>query len=158
MQETHSTLKDEVNWIQEFKGHSFSHTVNPILVSFLTTILALKLLKIRNKVADKGFLETELDDQSFTLINLYNPNTESEQLEVLEKLENMLSTSSLTGDFNLFFNSKLLILNLMIPVAKRKVYFDRYLENLKPLCKKIYFQAKSFFGIYSASLRLHFHI
>ena len=146
MQETHSTLKDEVNWIQEFKGHSFSHTVNPILVSFLTTILALKLLKIRNKVADKGFLETELDDQSFTLINLYNPNTESEQLEVLEKLENMLSTSSLTGDFKLFFNSK------------RKVYFDRYLENSKPLCKKIYFQAKSFFGIYSASLRLHFHI
>ena len=43
MQETHSTLKDEVNWIQEFKGQSFSHTVNPMLVSFLSTILALKL-------------------------------------------------------------------------------------------------------------------
>ena len=43
MQETHSTLKDEVNWIQEFKGQSFSHTVNPFLVSFLSTILALKL-------------------------------------------------------------------------------------------------------------------
>ena len=43
MQETHSTLKDEVNWIQEFKDQSFSHTVNPILVSFLSTILALKL-------------------------------------------------------------------------------------------------------------------
>ena len=49
------------------------------------------------------------------MINLYNPNTESEQLEVLEKLENMLSTTNptqvsqiiLAGDLNLFFNSKL---------------------------------------------------
>ena len=49
------------------------------------------------------------------MINLYNQNTESKQLAVLEKLENMLSTSNLiqdsqiifAGDFNLFFNSKL---------------------------------------------------
>lgn len=31
------------------------------------------------------------------------------------------------------------------------------MENSKPPCKKIYFQAKSFFGIHSTSLRLHFH-
>ena len=48
------------------------------------------------------------------MINLCNPNTEFEQLEVLEKLKNMLSTSNLTqdnqiifaGDFNLCLNSK----------------------------------------------------
>ena len=47
------------------------------------------------------------------MINLYSPNTESDQLEVLEKLENMPSTSNLTQDSqiifagDLFLNSKL---------------------------------------------------
>ena len=78
-----------------------------------------KNLKIRNKIVDKDqrivILEIELHNQFFTLINLCNPNTESKQHKVLEKLENMLSTSNPTqvnqiifaGDFNLFFNSKL---------------------------------------------------
>ena len=43
------------------------------------------------------------DDQYFTLINLYNKNTESEQLEVFEKLENMLSTSNLTQGSQIIF-------------------------------------------------------
>ena len=34
LHETHSTLKNEVIWIQEFKGELFSHTVNPTLVAF----------------------------------------------------------------------------------------------------------------------------
>ena len=110
------------------------------------------------------------------MINLYNPNTESEQLEVLEKLKIMLSTSSLTqdnqiifaGDFNLFLNSKPerdgvnpLYKNRSVTkliTLKEKAYFNRYLWKSKSLCKKIYFQGKSFFGIYSALLRLHFHI
>ena len=119
LQETHSTLKDEVNWTQEFKGQLFFSHGKSNSCGVLICYFGSKNLKIRNKIADKDgrilILEIELDDQSFTLINLYNPNTESEQLEVLEKLENMLSTSNPTqvsqiifaGDFNLFFNSKL---------------------------------------------------
>ena len=119
LQETHSTLKDEVNWTQEFKGQLFFSHGKSSSCGVLICYFGSKNLKIRNKIADKDgrilILEIELDDQSFTLINLYNPNTESEQLEVLEKLENMLSTSNPTqvsqiifaGDFYFFFNSKL---------------------------------------------------
>ena len=100
------------------------------------------------------------DDQYFTLINLYNPNTESEQLEVFEKLENMLSTSNLTQGsqiifasvFNSFFNSKLgsdggnpVYKNRSVAKlieSKEKVYFDQYLENSKSICKKIYLRYK----------------
>ena len=118
MQETHSTLKDEVSWIQEFKGQLFFSQGKSNSYGILICYFGSKKLKIRNEVADKDgsilILEIKLNDQFFTLINLYNPNTESEKLEVLEKLKNMLSTSNLTqdnqiifsGDFNLFLNSK----------------------------------------------------
>ena len=55
-------------------------------------------------------LEIELDDQSFTLMNLYHPNTESEQIEVLEKLENMLSTSNSTQVSQIIFAGDLFFL------------------------------------------------
>ena len=129
MQGTHSTLKDEVNWIQEFKGQLFLSHGKSNSFGVLICYCGSKNLKIRNKIADKDgqilILEFELDDQSFNLINLYNQNTESKQLAVLEKLKNMLSsmmlsTSNLTqdsqiifaGDFN--FKTYFLILNLKV--------------------------------------------
>ena len=93
LQKTHSTLKDEVNWTQEFKGQLFFSHGKSSSGGVLICYFGSKNLKIRNKITDKDgrimILETELDDQSFTLINLCNPNTESDQFEVLEKLENM---------------------------------------------------------------------
>ena len=129
MQGTHSTLKDEVNWIQEFKGQLFLSHGKSNSCGVLICYCGSKNLKIRNKIADKDgqilILEFELDDQSFNLINLYNQNTESKELAVLEKLKNMLSsmmlsTSNLTqdsqiifaGDFN--FKTYFLILNLIV--------------------------------------------
>ena len=60
-------------------------------------------------------LEAEIDDEIFLLINLYNPNTEAEQVKTLCELERMLDVFSLdscknilfAGDFNCFFNSSL---------------------------------------------------
>ena len=60
-------------------------------------------------------LEAEIDDEIFLLINLYNPNTEAEQVKTLCELERMLDIFSLdsykniifAGDFNCFFNSNL---------------------------------------------------
>ena len=55
-------------------------------------------------------LEAEIDDEIFLLINLYNPNTEAEQVKTLCELERMLDIFSLdcvnilfAGDFNCFF-------------------------------------------------------
>ena len=116
MQETHSTFKDEVGWIQEFKGQLFFSHGKSNSYGILICCFRSKKLKIRNGIADKYgsilIVEIKLNYQFFTLINLYSPNTESEQLEVLGKLKDMLSTSNLTqdnqiifaGDFNLFLN------------------------------------------------------
>ena len=60
-------------------------------------------------------LEAEIDDEIFLLINLYNPNTEAEQVKTLCELERMLDIFSLdsykniifAGDFKCFFNSNL---------------------------------------------------
>ena len=57
-------------------------------------------------------LEAEIDDEIFLLINLFNPNTEAEQVKTLCELERMLDIFSLdsytnilfAGHFNCFFN------------------------------------------------------
>ena len=56
-----------------------------------------------------------MDAKKFVLINLYNPNTENEQVEVLNTLLTMMKTIDinentnllLAGDFNVFFNTNL---------------------------------------------------
>ena len=51
-------------------------------------------------------LEAEVDDEIFLLINLYNPNTEAEQVKTLCELERMLDSCKnilFAGDFKCFF-------------------------------------------------------
>ena len=53
--------------------------------------------------------------RTFVLLNLYNSNSETEQLQTLSDVDLLLSDFSLddtktivfTGDFNLFFNQKI---------------------------------------------------
>ena len=60
-------------------------------------------------------LNVTIDVKNFVLINLYNPNTENEQVEVLNTLVTMMETTDinentnilLAGDFNVFFNTNL---------------------------------------------------
>ena len=78
-----------------------------------------KKIKCNEIVTDNNgriiVLEAEIDDEIFLLINLYNPNTEAEQVKTLCELEQMLDIFSLdsyknvffAGDFNCFFNSNL---------------------------------------------------
>ena len=60
-------------------------------------------------------LETLIDDSEFILINLYNANTESEQIQTFNELNTLLSNLDLSsekhiifaGDFNLFLDCSL---------------------------------------------------
>ena len=60
-------------------------------------------------------LDVSINDSEYILINLYNAITENEQIDVLSSLFDLLEefyislTNELvmTGDFNMFFNSKL---------------------------------------------------
>ena len=60
-------------------------------------------------------LDVSIKDSEHILINLYNANTENGQIDVLSSLSKLLEDFDIslakqlvvTGDFNLFFNSKL---------------------------------------------------
>ena len=60
-------------------------------------------------------IEAEIETGTFILLNLYNPNSETEQLQILSNVDLLLSDFSLddtktivfAGDFNLFFNQKI---------------------------------------------------
>ena len=115
LQETNS-IEDAYNKRQDdFQGQIFfSHgTTNScgVMIGFLGNKKT-KYNKIRTDNNGRIIvLGAEIDDEIFLLINLYNPNTEAEQVKMLCELERMLDTFSLdsckniifAGDFNCFF-------------------------------------------------------
>ena len=62
-----------------------------------------------------SIFDVSINDSKYILINLYNVNTDKEQIDVLRDLFALLKKFDIgsnkhlimTGDFNLFFNSKL---------------------------------------------------
>ena len=78
-----------------------------------------KVFRLLSKFNDKSgrvlILEIKIENKVLLLINLYNANTENEQLSTLSDLSNMLekiddiNNKSIVfgGDFNLFFEAKL---------------------------------------------------
>ena len=60
-------------------------------------------------------LDVQIDDSDFLLMNIYNANTEKEQVSVLNELSTILSNFKnihnhniiFTGDFNIFFDASL---------------------------------------------------
>ena len=119
LQETHSTVNDEIKWKDDFKGEVFYSHGKSNSCGVLICFISSKKFFIRNKLSDNDgrilILDVDIDDENFILINLYNPNTKAQQLKTLSKLTEMLTKLHLTqnnniicaGDFNLFFNVKL---------------------------------------------------
>ena len=119
LQETQSSIKDEKIWNDEFKGQLFfSHGKTNscgVAIGFVGT-KALNILNIRRDNLRRILvIEVKIDDSVFVLINIYNANTESEQLHTLNDLINILETFEdiqdksvvLGGDFNVIFNPSL---------------------------------------------------
>ena len=70
-------------------------------------------MTVKKKLSDKKgrvlILDTRIDGSDFLLINIYNTNTEKEQVSVLNELTTILSNFANTlnhvtfaGDFNIF--------------------------------------------------------
>ena len=119
LQETHSSENTESEWKNDFKGKLyFSHGTTSsrgVMIGFKTT-KKFSVGKISKD--DNGrilIIEALINDTSFVLVNLYNANTEPEQLKTLCKLDQLLDDFSinnsqniiLAGDFNFFFDLKL---------------------------------------------------
>ena len=112
-------LKDEKIWNDEFEGQLFfSHGKTNscgVAIGFVGT-KALNILNIkRDNLGRILVIEVKIDDSVFVLINMYNANTESEQLHTLNDLINILETFEdiqnksvvLGGDFNVILNPSL---------------------------------------------------
>ena len=76
-------------------------------------------MTVKKKLSDKKgrvlILDTRIDGSDFLLINIYNTNTEKEQVSVLNELTTILSNFQNTlnhnfifgGNFNIFFDASL---------------------------------------------------
>ena len=119
LQETHSRRDDEQKWRDKFGGNSFfSHGKRyscGVLISYTGTHnFVVSNLKNDN---DGGILilDVTINNVNSVLINLYDANTEREQVYVLNNLSSLLEKLDVTseknlissGDFNLFLNTKL---------------------------------------------------
>ena len=106
-------------WIDEFEEQLFfsrgKTTSCGAAIGFVGK-KALNILNIkRDNLARILVIEVKIDDAFFVLINIYNANTESEQLHTLNDLINILETFEdiqnqnvvLGGDFNVILNPSL---------------------------------------------------
>ena len=119
LQETHSISETELKWKDEFGGQCFFSHGTSNSCGVLIAFHGIEKFSINKKFSDnKGrmlILDALIGDSNFIFINLYNANSESEQIKVLEELTLLLSQFDLTknqkiilaGDFNVFFDATL---------------------------------------------------
>ena len=93
--ETYSSVEDEKQWSVNIKGKIFySHgTTNScsVAIAFLGS-KSLEVVETKND--DQGrilILDIKICDKELLLVDLYNANTEKEQLDTLPKLSEMLN-------------------------------------------------------------------
>ena len=119
LQETHSSRKVEQKWKEDFKGHVFFPNGKTNSCGALTTYFGKETFNVKKQETDKEgrilILDVSVNDSEYILINLYNANTEKEQINafnnmfaLLKKFEiNPKKQIIMAGDFNLLFDSKL---------------------------------------------------
>ena len=119
LQETHSSLNVEKKWADQFKGQLlFSHGKTNscgVAIGYVGNKPCSLISQIKDNHERLLVLEVKIDSEILILINIYNANTESEQLSTLTQLNDMLINVKninnkniiLGGDFNIHFDSKL---------------------------------------------------
>ena len=119
LQKTHSSSDGKRKWRDDFGGNTFfSHGKRNscgVLISYIGT----QNFVVNNQKTDNNgrilILDVKINDAKFVLMNLYNANTETELVSVLNDLSSLLENFNVNlvknfifaGDFNLFLNSKL---------------------------------------------------
>ena len=85
LQETHPCINDEIKWRDEFIGELFFSHGKTNSCGVDIGLYGFKTIEQMNKISDKSgrilLVEATVNDTVFVLINNYNANTESEQLE-----------------------------------------------------------------------------
>ena len=108
-QECHSTPDSEKEWKKCWNGQIyFSHGQSNSTGCAIAFSENLDIKIDADKISrdEKGrilILEATYDSKKLLLINLYNANTEKDQLEILSNLCNLLSNHNPDGDFHAYF-------------------------------------------------------
>ena len=110
---------DEVKWNDEFKDKIYYSPGKSNSYWVFITFYGGKKIYLKKRLTHKNgcilILDTETDESEYILINLYNSNTESEQIHTPEELLSLLNNLEIkaskhmifSGDFNLYFNISL---------------------------------------------------
>ena len=111
LQETHSTFADENEWSTEWGGNFlFSHGSSEsrgVCIGFTKNLDVTFENISHDKKGRIIIVDLTLNDEKYQFINLYNANTESEQIETLHCLDNLLSNHNLDGDYKPIFTGDL---------------------------------------------------
>ena len=120
LQETHSSVDDKKRWCDELNGNLYLSHGKTNSGGVAIRYVGSKSFVLANQTTDKNgrllLIEASVDDVKFVLINVYNCNTESQQLLTLTELHKILQNFDdignkniiiRGGDFNFHFNSKL---------------------------------------------------
>ena len=115
----HSSVDDEKRCCDELNGNLYFSHGKTNSCGVATGYVGSKSFVLANQTANKNgrllLIEAIIDDVKFVLINIYNCNTESQQLLTLTELHKILQNVDdigskkivIGGDFNFYFSSKL---------------------------------------------------
>ena len=115
-QETHSTKENRIKWKDEFHGDLCFSRGKSNSCGILIGSSGNKTFTVKKYLCDENgrilILETLTGDSEFILINFYNVNTVSEQIQTLNEQNALLSNLDLSrekhiifaDDFNLFLD------------------------------------------------------
>ena len=118
LQETCSSVDVEKKWNDDFQGELFFSHGKTNSCGVAVGYYGKKSFELLEKFNDKSrralITEVKKENEVVLLINLYNANTENEQISTLSDLSNMLEKINdinnknigFGGDFNLFFEAK----------------------------------------------------
>ena len=85
LQETHSSSKVEQKWKKDFKGHVFFSHGKTNSCGVLTAYFGKETFNVKKQETDKEGRILILDVE-YILINLYNANTQKEQINVFSNM------------------------------------------------------------------------
>ena len=109
LQETHSSEDALKKWRNDFQGERFFSDGTANSCGGLTGFLGNRKMKCDKIRTDYNgsiiVLEAEIDDEIFLLINLYNPNTEAEQVKTLGELEQTKHVKQVKTSFHSNFGN-----------------------------------------------------
>ena len=87
LQETHSNSKVEQKWKEDFHGKVFFSQGKTNFCAVLITYFGTEKYIVKKQQTDHGINSyVSINDSEYNLIELYNANTEKEQIEVMSNL------------------------------------------------------------------------